>query len=185
MIGSSKTLWITWQHTSEQAYVAARLGIDLASEDTFIVAQARILDAVAETIGETPRHDPTEKQRHLASELGIDISEDSRRVAWAKIRQTTQKRYYDANVEAIQRMQLVPGDVVFERKVIRGPTDHTSQEIIVESTDVVSSIRWDGLVYFKGGRGRASWAQLLTKVDTPYQGAAPTIRWVNKPLPQG
>ena len=54
-------------------------------------------------------------------------------------------------------MQLIPGDRVLIRNMvnIRGEQHEFDQEYIV------SSIRGDGLVYFKGGNGTCAWATKL------------------------
>ena len=145
----SKTLWCKTKPTRAQTEVAKQLEIKLPTEDSFLVASARIIDAIAESIGDTPRHEPTKIQIELATQLGIDISDDSRRVAWAKIKQTKQQAHYEGSVAAIEHMQLGPGDVVTWRRVIYSP-DGKGMEFECQGT--ISTIRWDGLVYFKDGR---------------------------------
>ena len=158
----SNRLWSKTKPTAEQRRVAGQLGIELFGDDSFFVAAARILDAVADTIGDTPRNKPTEKQRQMASELGLDISTDSRRVTWAKIKEKWQLVNYKANMAALQTMRLAPGDTVIKHIVIK-PSSGIDMEF--ETEHIVSSIRWDGLVYFKGGKGNCAWAQTLTKLD--------------------
>lgn len=156
----SRVIWADTKPTSEQFRIARRLGIKLQPDDSILIASSRIIDAVADSIGDTRRHDPTDKQVELAGKLEINIIGDSRRIAWAKIKQTIQRNNFNANMFAIQNLCLAPGDDVIDRRVINNPM---GDDIVVEHTRTVSSIRWDGMVYFKGGFGLCSWAQFLRK----------------------
>lgn len=159
--------WWQAKVTPEQMRVAKALGISLVNGDSFLVASARIEDAVAEATGGAPCRRPTKRQRELSSEIDIDISTDSHRVAWAKIQEKTLQLYFEENMAALKNMQLVPGDTVVENIVIEIPGKE-AKSFSREYT--VSSIRWDGLVYFKGGNGGCSWASKLTKLANNEKG---------------
>ena len=60
----------------------------------------------------------------------------------------------------IRRVDLSPGDTVTERLVITAPNGETTE---YDNQSVVSSIRWDGLVYLEGTQ-RPSYARFLKKV---------------------
>jgi hypothetical protein len=148
--------------TSLQKRIAGQLGIDV-SEDSFSVAVARILDVVGPAISEKkPKYSvPTQKQAELAKQLGIGITGDTFRVGFAKIEDKLEELNLKANLKAIKDMQLTPGDKVLVHHTvnINGQQHEWDQEC------VVSSIRDDGRVYFKGGTARAAWAAKLKKVN--------------------
>ena len=150
---SPRVRWAHVEITSEQVKVAAGLGIPLAPDDTFLIASARIVDAVADAIGERPTNAPTEKQMIIANELGIDIGFDSRRVASVKIKQAIQERDYREN--AIEQMSLRPGDLV----------EPNAEDCTYWFQRIVSSIRWDGLVFFKGTQGGSAHARTLKRIE--------------------
>ena len=151
--------------SSQQIEIGRKLGLDL-SKDTWNVARARILDIVGPAIGDIPKYSkPTAKQIRYAKALGIDISNDTFRVGSGKIDDVLLQH----NLEALERLQLKPGDEVVRTRTveINGET-HTWEEIFV-----VSSIKPDGLVYFKGGGGKCAFAsQLRKRVRAPNSSAA-------------
>jgi len=154
-------LWSKTKPTKEQKRVAKLLGVELASDDSFLIAAARIEDAVADAVGDEPISKPSKNQERIASEIGLDISMDSHRVAWNKIKQKWQLDNYEANVPAARNMNLKPGDRVIKHLTIKAP----SGDIKFEKEYIVSSIRWDGFVYFKGTGCNCAWAKTLTKLD--------------------
>ena len=123
-----------------------------------------IEDAVAEAIGDTRILQPTDKQKEKALELGIDISLDSRRVAWAKIKQKIQLINYNANSTAIETMQLEVGDIVIESQSFILPNGQT---INSEKRGVITFIRWDGAITFREDNKHLvnTWAQKLNKLN--------------------
>lgn len=141
--------------TGLQQRIAAVLGIDIAS-DTEAVAAARILDAVAKAIGE--KHGPrpaTSKQVEFGHQLGLDLAQDSIRVASAKLSAELRRR----NRAALERLCLMPGDRVLKR--ITFARDGELQETTQEFT--VSSIHESSRVFFKGGNGQGAWPTQLEK----------------------
>src|SRR5258706_7988428 len=97
--------------SAEQLRVADALELDV-SNDSEIVAAARIHDAVADAIGD--RHgsrQATPRQIDFGRSLGMDLANDSLRVASARIAEVLYRR----NAEAIDRMGLKPGDRVAKR----------------------------------------------------------------------
>jgi len=141
----------------EQIEIGLKLGINLSTE-TWNVAAAKILDVVGPATDDVAKHSkPTPKQIALARTLGIDIANDTFRVGWAKISDTLLQR----NLEAIQELQLRLGDdVVFTTTREIGGETH-----VFERVYAVSSIKPNGMVYFKGGGGRCTSASRLRKVN--------------------
>ena len=62
------------ESTPVQMEIANKLGISIEAEDTFDMVAARIIEAIAEAIGELPRP-VSERQLEIATELGIDITD--------------------------------------------------------------------------------------------------------------
>jgi len=140
-----------------QTRIATMLSVDV-SGDTEAVAAARIMDEVAEAVGERggPRL-ATAKQIAFAQALGLQVVGDSLRVTSAKIDAALRER----NLKAIERLGLRPGDHVLKRSAF----EHNGQrhEIVREYT--VSSIRPNTRVFFKGGNGQGAWPTELERVD--------------------
>jgi hypothetical protein len=141
--------------SQEQGSLAKLLGVDITG-DSFDVACARLLDAVAVSVGFEPAESSSERQRAFASSLGCSVVSDSKRVASAKIGDALLAR----NQTAIMSLNLKPGDRVVrtEHLELEGEVHSISQEFIV------SSIQPNGRVYFKGGNGQGAWPTQLTKV---------------------
>ncbi|MEK7873294.1 MAG: hypothetical protein AAB502_05480 [Chloroflexota bacterium] len=152
----SKTVWRYTKPSPKQIEVAKCLGVRLRPDDSFLIAAERISDAVGEAVGQTPRLEPTAKQYKMAEDLKITIDGDSRRVAWAKIRQAFQVR----NLETVKRMRLKPGAVV---RQLRTFTHYDGKISHHEFFGIVSAIRPDGHVYFK--EGESAWPSELTKIN--------------------
>jgi hypothetical protein len=141
--------------------------MDAAPDETFGVAAARILDAIADALGEEPREPSSLRQQDFARTLGLDVSVDTVRVASAKIADALLVR----NVAAVKAMELGPGDVVEIAQ--RGQID--GKECVLEQEFVVSSVRPNGRLFFKGGNGRGAWAAQVRKV--PNKSAAGQARF--------
>jgi hypothetical protein len=112
---------------------------------------------VAEAIGE--RHGPrpaTARQVEFAQRLGLEVRDDTVRVASAKIADELDRR----NRQALGTLRLQPGDRVMTRKVYE--IDGQRHEWIREFT--VSSIDARGRVHFKGGNGDGAWPTELERV---------------------
>ena len=159
---SPRVLWVETKPTESQIRVAGKLGIHLADNDSFLTLAAKIEDAVAEAIGDTRILEPTEKQKEIAMKTGIDVSHDSRRVAWAKIRQRIQWLNYEANSAAIESLKLTVGDTVIERRTFTMPNGEVLKS---EIQGVVTFIRWDGSVTVRDSNNHlmTTWAQRLNK----------------------
>jgi hypothetical protein len=141
--------------TTEQLAVGERLGLDLSS-DTWAVARATILDLVGAAIGDEERYDePTQSQIAWARSLGIDVTGYSYRVAFAMIQDALSER----ENRLISEMSLRPGDRVVREREVEGEIHRWRQEF------VISSIRDDGLLYFKGGGGKCGWPSKFTKIE--------------------
>lgn len=135
--------------TFEQIEFGKLIGLDLAGLSVGVAA-ARIQDEISKRFwGETELGSPSEKQIELARKFGFDIVEQGRRVGSAIIDDIM----YHLNMEAIQSEKLVPGVKVRRRG------EHKEE-------DVISSIREDGTVFFKGGNGKKAWSRNLERVST-------------------
>ncbi len=152
--GSPKTLWSQVRPTPTQRAMAARLGVEVSSGDSFAVVASAILEEVGDAIGCPPR-DVSDRQRELAHELEIDIADcNSFWVAFVRIQEAIQL----ANLDAARRMELKPGDRIVRRvtkaermlqEALGEKWEYLSKQI--QREDEVSSIREDGQVFFKGG----------------------------------
>jgi hypothetical protein len=140
--------------SQEQKELAKLLGLDI-SADTFDVAAARLLDAVAIAIGDEPPQNATERQIVFASSIGQDVSTNTKRVASAKIGEAL----FSKNQDAIAALNLKPGDRVI--KISRFELNNEFHTF--EQEFVISSIQPNGRVFFKGGNGRGAWPTQLKK----------------------
>ena len=167
--GSPKVLWSGVKPTPEQLATADQLGIQVSPDDTFATFASAILERVADAIGCPPRV-VSDRQRELADELEIDLMDcASSWSAFMRIQEAIQL----SNLDAVRRMELKPGDIVFKPD---DPMEQRLKEALGERWESVaeqfprefevSSIREDGQVYFKGGREQAP-ARYLEKRTTP------------------
>ena len=134
--------------SEKQVAFGRKLGIDL-SNGTIRVAVAKIEDLVDQNYWERELRKPTEKQIELATKFGYDISRETHREGSAVIDNIMEQ----LNLESIDEQNLRPGDAVINK------WDSLCHEY------VISTIRDDGLVFFKGGNGKRAWARNLIKVD--------------------
>ncbi len=166
--GSPKILWSEIKPTPAQLTMAAQLGLQVTADDTFAMLASNILEVVGDAIG-CPSREVSDRQRGLAEELGIDITDcSSSSVAFVRIKQAIEI----ANSDAARRMELKPGDRVVKRvnKAERYLLEALGERLEsfsrqIHGEDEVSSIREDGQVFFKGG-GQAP-AHYLDKVTAP------------------
>ena len=137
-----------------QTELAKLVGVDVGG-DSFDVAAARLLDAVAPALGYEPAHPSSERQRSFATSLGCDVAGDSKRVASAKISDAL----FAKNQEAIVALALKPGD-----RVVRVHQFEFDGELrTLEQEYVISSIQPNGRVFFKGGNGQGAWPTQLRR----------------------
>ena len=176
--GSPKVLWSGIKPTPEQLATADQLGIQVSPDDTFGAVASAILERVGNAVGCPPRV-VSDRQRELADELEIDVTDcASSWSAYMRIQEAIQL----SNLDAVGRMGLKPGDIVFK------PDDLIEQrlmEALCENWESVggqfprefevSSIREDGQVYFKGGSEQAP-ARYLEKRITPEETEPPDVR---------
>ena len=134
--------------SEEQVVFGHKIGLDL-SNCTIKVAVAKIEDIIDRNFWGKELGKPTEKQIELAAKFGYDISGETHREGSVVIDDIMEQ----LNLELIDEQNLRPGDVVINK------WDSLRHEY------VISSIREDGLVFFKGGSGKRSWARYLIKVD--------------------
>ncbi len=176
--GSPKVLWSGHKPTPEQLAIADRLGIQVSPDDTFGAVASAILEGVADAIG-CPSRVVSERQRELADELEIDVTDcASSWSAFMRIQEAIQL----SNLDAVRRVGLKPGDIVYKPD---DPLEQRLKETMGERWESiagefpreyeVSSIREDGQVYFKGGKGQAP-ARYLGKRTTPEEADQPDAR---------
>ena len=109
--GSPKILWSEIKPTPAQLTMAAQLGLQVTADDTFAMLASNILEVVCDAIG-CPSREVSDRQRGLAEELGVDITDcSSSSVAFVRIKQAIEI----ANSDAARRMELKPGDRVVKR----------------------------------------------------------------------
>lgn len=137
-----------------QADLAKLVGVDVAG-DSFDVASARLLDAVAVALGYEPTEPSSDRQRSFAASLGCDVTNDSKRVASAKISDAL----FAKNQEVIAALALKAGD-----RVVRVHQFEFEGELrTLEQEYVISSIQPNGRVFFKGGNGQGAWPTQLRR----------------------
>lgn len=145
------------QPTEEQKKIASLLSIDI-STDSQKIASARIREVVEPAINpDVGYRSPTQSQIELAQKLGLDISGDSLWVGYAKI----SEKLDELNQEAMERLQLQPGDWVKHTHFVEYEGKHHRMQKKYQ----VSSIGRDGKVYFKGGNGNCAWPTQLEKIE--------------------
>jgi len=135
--------------SKQQKEIAAALGVSIEGIKTFRVAAAKIMDFVAPSVGEKEQLSPTQSQLDYANSLNIDVSNDTRRVASAKIQDHLEIK----NLEALKSLNLKPGDKVL----------YDNGYMIKEH--IVSSIKEKGKVYFKGVGCPQAWASQILRKD--------------------
>lgn len=175
--GSPKVLWSGVKPTPEQRATADQLGIDVSPDDTFGAVASAILEGISDAIGCPPRV-VSDRQRELADELGIDVTDcASSWSAFMRIQEAIQL----SNLDAVWRMDLKPGDIVFKQDDVieHRPIGELGEEweSVAEQFPrefEVSSIREDGQVYFKGGTEQAP-ARYLEKRAAPEATEQPDV----------
>jgi hypothetical protein len=135
--------------SSDQVAFGKRLGLELDGKSVS-EAYALILDMIdKDFFNITELGSATPKQIAFAAKYQRNIGAASRRVADAVITDLMTR----LNDEAIERERLAPGVAV--RNV------HDA----MQRKHVISSIREDGTIFFKGGNGAKAWARSLVRVD--------------------
>lgn len=142
--------------TEFQVMIAAAVGVDIA-RDSRDVAAARLRDYLAPAFAEDREVRPaSSEQIEYARSLGFDVSGDLMHIAYARIAQHLSA----LNQEALRRLNLKPGDRITRSCYLvgNGEGQPYSEEFIV------SSIRPDGRVFFKGIGCKSGWPSQLKKV---------------------
>lgn len=141
--------------TPEQLKLGGSLGLDL-SADSYGVAAAKLRWLLRSAINVPCGADAaTPSQVSLGDSLGVDVRGQPMIVAFAMIRDELLRR----NLASLKRLRLKPGDQVVQHyaRTING----TAYEF--DKAYIVSSIRKDGFVYFKGMNCPCAWASQLTR----------------------
>jgi len=140
--------------SKDQHRLAALLTVEI-SEDSHDVAAAKLLDAVAISLGFEPAEPATDRQRAFVESLGASVEGITKRIASARIGELLLAK----NLKAIEDLNLKPGDQVvrIQSFELQGETKILEQEF------VVSSVQPNGRVFFKGGNGQGAWPTQLRK----------------------
>jgi|LakMenEpi03Aug12_release.lakeMendotaPanAssembly.Ray.scaffolds.fasta_scaffold902736_1 hypothetical protein len=134
--------------SKKQVQFCHSVGIDIKNSSPSI-AYAKLLDWLDTNFwGKTELGNPTNKQIELAEKFGYDINESTLREGHATLDEIMSK----LNLDSIQNQLLKPGTEVKHKRDKFGRTYK------------ISSIKEDGLVYFKGGQGAKAWARNLIKI---------------------
>lgn len=159
--------------------LAQRLDVEYDSNWPNMVVVAALRDRVDPLLHERPIEAPTERQEDylwtLAREVGlvVDAPRTLREAsAWIDFLLATR------TAAVLSEMKPNRGDVVDKVRVSPGGENG--------SRHVISSIREDGLVYFRGGNGYCGWVsslRMIARVATPESIAAVAnnpwqARWV-------
>lgn len=129
-----------------QFAVARKLGINI-DKHSFAVAAAQIETALAPVLTDEPRAEPaTASQVAFASSLGIDTSNDSKKVAFVRIQECLEER----NSALVKQKGLAPGVKVIWKQCGREMT--------------ISSISQNGRLWFKGGNGYGAFPDQVERV---------------------
>jgi hypothetical protein len=131
-----------------QVSIGNLLGLSLGG-NTITVAKAKLHDYIEANFDTPTEKRLTERQIEFAGEFGFDIRGLSKRVGEAVIFDIL----YSLDVESIERQHLGPGVVVYNRH------DKLKERF------TISSIREEGVVFFKGGSGRHAYARNLISVS--------------------
>ncbi len=132
--------------SNSQIEFGKKLGLSIEGL-TESIAMAMIHDLINKEFWGKETRTPTEGQIDFASELGADISNESRAIGSAIINDILEQ----SNHDSIESQGLAPGVRV------RNKRNHREY--------IISSIKPDELVYFKGGQGAKSWAGNLKKIE--------------------
>lgn len=144
--------------TPYQLKIAVKLNINISGL-TSNVAGAKISDMVMPAIyPDFQEARATMKQIGFGTILGLDLRNDSKAVASAKI----EDKLSEINSAALERLNLTPGVRVKKQRKIR----IRGKEETLLTEHVVSSIGKNNRVYFKGGKGQGAWPSQLEPLDS-------------------
>lgn len=136
------------QPSNLQRQLAQTLKVDISS-CSYEMAAARLRDLLSSAIIDYPPDEPTERQFELAGELGIDISEETRRTAKILIKE----HLFQLNQIALKKLGIKKGDSISYCR--------DNGEII--ETRIISTIKPNGRIFYKGTDFRQDYASLLIK----------------------
>lgn len=134
----------------DQKLIANKLKIKICKVDTKNTLAAKILDEVAISIKFKPKELPTNKQIEFANKLKIKDGFRSKRVLSAKI----SDKLDVLNRKKLKQLKLKPGDIVS----VKSQLGNSERELII------SSIKENGRIYFKGLGGNQTWVTNINKI---------------------
>jgi hypothetical protein len=136
------------QPTGFQQEIADKLNVDIAN-CTYEMAAARLHDFLSSAIIDYPPSEPTERQFELADELGVDISQETRRTAKILIKE----HLFDINQRALNKLGIKKGDSI----------SYCRENGEIVETRIISTIKPNGRIFYKGTDFRQDYASLLIK----------------------
>lgn len=131
--------------TTFQKEVAIKLRVNI-SNCSKEMAGAKLRDYLSLAILDYPVDEPTDSQIDLAESLGIDISNETRRTAKIKIKE----HLLTINRIALNQLGIKEGDSI---------TFYDNDEIV--ETRIVSTIKQNGRIFYKGTDFRSDYASIL------------------------
>ena len=134
--------------TENQIRIANALNIDISNDDTFRILKAKIEDEIADSIGMRKRENPTYEQIEYAKSLSVIFKKESLRLLSAKIGDELERQ----NVIALKKLNLKKGDIVVKK------------DKYDERNFVVSTVKCNGKIYFKGIGCQQAWASQIDRV---------------------
>jgi hypothetical protein len=135
--------------TNKQIELSNFLGLDIDANDTYRTVAARIYDSISEAIDEKPCVPATEGQIELAEKLGVEFRNDTSRTLYAK----NADKLESIRLQALEELNIRRGSVV---QVIDG--------IGIVRERVVSTVKDNGRIYFKGANCPVAWSNEIVKV---------------------
>ncbi|MGH9891532.1 MAG: hypothetical protein ACREA0_06020 [bacterium] len=140
--------------SSDQLKLAERLAVLVHEDEPFAVLGARLEENVQRLIwGREPSRPASDRQIGYLRSLLPDVVERHQltlKEASAWISYALSLR----TIEALERLHLRTGDEVVHRRHWRDPAAGETRTIDLQR--VVSTIRGDGLVFFRGGNGQCA-----------------------------
>lgn len=147
--------------TAAQLDLARLIGMRLTGDEPRAVVAAKLEDHLTPAIhGVEPRR-PSQRQLKFLASLRADAPVP----ALTDLTLSSVSAWIDhflglRTLAALRDLELSQGDIVERRRRFRHAV--TEEEMLSSDVLEVSSIRGDGLVFFKGGNGRCGWPSALS-----------------------
>lgn len=149
--------------SAAQIALARLVGMPLTGQEPRVVVAAALEDHLAPAIRGTEARPPSEKQLMFLASLCADAHFSE--LESLTFRSASAWIDYFLGLKtlaALRNLRLARGDTVEHRRPFRHPT--TGEEVLSVYVFEVSSIRKDGLVFFRGGNGKCGWPSALSLI---------------------